>query len=79
MSNFCVGDNEQHAMKLLLELGYMVEAPPKPKTGKVAVGLVVKANRTFVIPYESWLEYDYKPSNGHKLLAIVDWTEGDGI
>lgn len=79
MSNFCVGDNEQHAVKLLLELGYTVEPPPKPKAGKIAVVLIVKTNTTFVVPYESWLEYEYNLSNGHKLLAIVDWTEGDGI
>lgn len=72
-------DNEQYAVKLLLELGYTVEAPPKPKTGKIAVGLVVKENSTFVLPYESWEDHGYSQRNGHKLLAIVDWTEGEGI
>ena len=70
--------SEEAAVKLLTERGYEVKAPPEPLKGKVvvyrnSVGEVYTTHKEW---WDKWTDYVKGPL---KLIAIVDWTEGQGI
>lgn len=66
---------EEEAVKLLTERGYEVKAPPEPLKGKVVI--YDSCIGITSCSYELWNKYNYKKDC--KLIAIVDWTEGEGI
>lgn len=64
---------EEAAVKLLIEKGYIITPPPpEPLKGKLRVIITVIGN---IVAYP----LDQKIPSSAKELAIVDWTEGQGI
>jgi hypothetical protein len=64
--------SEEAAVKLLKERGYNVAPPPEPLKGKAYVYRYVDTGHVFV-------KTDQRAGNDCDLIAIVDWTEGDGL
>jgi hypothetical protein len=70
--------NEGEAVKLLLELGYKVEEPPKPMTGEIVV-VRNKEGAMRVWDTATWNDFLSRYKAGWDILAKVKWTEGEGI
>lgn len=68
--------SEEAAVKLLEERGYAVTPPPEPLKGKVVVYQGKASGTTYSAIIR---DLDIIKNNGHTILAIVDWTEGQGI
>lgn len=64
--------SEEQAVAFLKEKGYTVEAPPEPLKGKLRVILTATGN---IIGYP----LDQNIHHHAKELAIIDWTEGQGL
>lgn len=67
--------SEEAAVKLLTERGYEVKAPPEPLKGKAYVYKCV-SNEHIICLFHQW---DEGEGIGYELIAIVDWTEGQGL
>jgi hypothetical protein len=70
--------SEIEAVKLLLELGYKVEEPPKPMTGEIVV-VRNKEGAMRVWDTATWNDFLSRYKAGWDILAKVKWTEGEGI
>lgn len=66
--------SEEAAVKLLTERGYEVKAPPEPLNGKVYI--YQDPDGCLYHRKEGWTDIQ---KGSCELLAIVDWTEGQGI
>lgn len=66
---FSIIDPAEEVISLLTSLGYTVKEPPAKRKGK---GWVYSIGGSIII-------YPYEQSGSYKPIAIVDWTEGDGI
>lgn len=71
--------SEEAAVKLLTERGYEVKAPPEPLRGKVYIYKYLPTGKVFAYDEETWLTNDYDKCEDRVVIAIVDWTEGQGI
>jgi hypothetical protein len=68
-----IPDPTEQAVRLLTEAGYTVVPPPPKRSGKIYLHL----RGGIIFPYT-------EPLNSHgetfpPPIAIVDWTEGDGL
>lgn len=72
---------EEMAINLLKEKGYIITPPPEPLKGKVAIYKANKSGMTYSCSKESWDSAVKSSSEPHTLtlIAIVDWTEGQGL
>lgn len=75
--------SEEEAISLLTERGYKIEAPPEPLKGKVVIYqgrnsiAFMELEQFKPVKFGPYIERD---ANGlPKVIAIVDWTEGQGI
>lgn len=69
----------EEAISLLTSLGYTVTEPPAKKNGVIAI-YSNGNDKTLIWSYTTREEVkDVWNDWYHKLIAIVDWTEGDGI
>jgi len=69
--------SEEQAVSFLKEKGYKVEAPPELLKGQVVV--YRSLDRIFTTRKETWDEWSGIMKKDCTILAIVDWTEGQGI
>lgn len=63
--------SEEQAVSFLKEKGYSVTPPPEPLKGQIRI---MKSKDGTVFYAQSQQRFDTC-----KLIAIVDWTEGDGV
>ena len=70
--------SEEEAVKLLTERGYEVKAPPEPLKGKVVIYRNC-LDEIWTISKEQWDQWGLKTRQTCTVIAIVDWTEGQGI
>lgn len=68
---------ETEAIKLLTEAGYTV-TPPKPKlTGTVVV--YQTPGGVYTITKTEWDKWSNQERKARTILALLNWTEGDGL
>lgn len=70
--------SEEAAVKLLTERGYEVKAPPEPLKGKVVIYRSAEG-QTWAALKERWDQWNFHCKKGYTIIAIIDWTEGQGI
>lgn len=71
--------SEEQAVSFLKEKGYSITPPPEPLKGKAAIYVSGYDGGTRVIDKNHWDKVTSKAAYKHKLIAIVDWTEGNGL
>lgn len=67
----------EEAQKLLTEAGFTVTPPPPKLTGKVAV--YKYGSGTYATDYNSYEAWGASAKASYPLVAVLDWTEGDGL
>ena len=73
--------SEEQAVSFLREKGYEVKEPPKPRKGKIII-YQYKTGNGSVTYAKNKTEWDSKSQfyrDARTIIAIVDWTEGQGI
>lgn len=68
--------SEEQAVSFLTEKGYAVTPPPEPLKGEVIV-FKVPGGEVFHVNRKIW-ETCYNKA-GNKILAVLGWTEGQGL
>lgn len=64
--------SEEQAIAFLKEKGYNIQAPPEPLKGKI---VIIKSATGLIFGYPP----EQKLASSATVLAIVDWTEGQGL
>lgn len=70
--------SEEAAVKLLEERGYTITPPPEPLKGKMVIYLS-KDKTIWGVPEHRYNEWSPTVKEGHVIVAIVDWVEGEGL
>lgn len=74
--------SEEQAVSFLTEKGYKVEAPPQPRKGVIVLwehcdsGNILKINYNTIEEANSRQRWDDMYT---KRLAVIEWTEGQGL
>lgn len=72
--------SEEQAVAFLTEKGYSVQAPPEPLKGQSVVYIYANETKPRVLPREEFENLNVgSGKHNRKVLAIVDWTEGQGL
>lgn len=71
--------SEEAAVKLLTERGYEVKVPPKPLKGRGVVYEYYGQKGVYHFINKDIFDKWPNPNSICRIVAIVDWTEGQGI
>lgn len=63
----------EQAVKWLEKEGFTVTPPPEPLKGKVYINQFQDGNRVV------WVSLEEPKLTGSKVIATINWTEGDGL